>query len=151
MCGYDSPARHGNRRRDQVSRVDVVLRCRRDRCSPWPRSLHADPSPPTDRRPARRASSSSPTSSSSSRRQSDILAEDYVTAIDEKNQLDAEVAAAEQRSPSKEAAVDALRGELAEVAVQAYMGAGTNGLGPMFNDSSTSPTTCSATSWPGSR
>ena len=68
---------------------------------------------------------------------SDILAEDYVTAIDEKNRLDAEVVAAEQKVAEQEAAVEALRGELSQVAVQAYMGAGTNGLGPMFTDSST--------------
>ena len=66
---------------------------------------------------------------------SDILAEDYVTAIDEKNRLDAEVTAAEQKVAEKEAEVEALRGELSQVAVQAYMGAGTNGLGPMFTDS----------------
>jgi cell wall-associated NlpC family hydrolase len=68
---------------------------------------------------------------------SDILAEDYVTAIDEKNRLDAEVVAAEAKVAEQEAAVANLRGELSEVAVQAYMGAGTNGLGPMFTDSST--------------
>ncbi|HEU4839961.1 MAG TPA: NlpC/P60 family protein [Ilumatobacteraceae bacterium] len=67
--------------------------------------------------------------------QSDILAEDYVTAVDEKNQLDAQVAAAEQRVAEKQAAVDALRDQLAQVAVQAYMGAGTNGFGPMFSSS----------------
>ena len=67
---------------------------------------------------------------------SDILAEDYVTAVDEKNRLDAEVAAAEQRVAEKAAEVDALRGELSQVAVRSYMGAGTNGLGPMFTDSS---------------
>ena len=67
---------------------------------------------------------------------SDILAEDYVTAIDEQRRLEAEVAAAAQQVAEREAEVDALRGELAEVAVQAFMGAGTNGLGPMFNDSS---------------
>ena len=67
---------------------------------------------------------------------SDILAEDYVTAIDEKNRLDAEVAAAKQKVAEQEAAVDALRGELSQVAVQAYMGAGTNGFGPMFTNSS---------------
>jgi cell wall-associated NlpC family hydrolase len=66
---------------------------------------------------------------------SDILAEDYVTAVDEKNQLDAQVAAAEQRVAEKQAAVDALREQLADVAVQAYMGAATNGFGPMFSSS----------------
>ncbi len=67
---------------------------------------------------------------------SDILAEDYVTALDEQRRLDAEVAAAAQQVAEREAEVQALRGDLAEVAVQSFMGAGTNGLGPMFNDSS---------------
>jgi cell wall-associated NlpC family hydrolase len=68
-------------------------------------------------------------------RQSDVLAEDYVEAIDEKNRLDAEVAEAEQRVAEKQAAVNALREQLSQVAVQAYLGAGTNGFGPMFNSS----------------
>jgi cell wall-associated NlpC family hydrolase len=66
---------------------------------------------------------------------SDILAEDYVTALDEQRRLEAEVAAAAQQVAEREAEVQALRGDLAEVAVQAFMGAGTNGLGPVFNDS----------------
>ncbi len=66
---------------------------------------------------------------------SDILAEDYVTAIDEKTRLDAEVAAAEQRVAEKTAEVEALRGQLSTVAVQTYMGVGTNGFGPLFTDS----------------
>ena len=67
---------------------------------------------------------------------SDILAEDYVTALDEQRRLEGEVAAAAQQVADREAQVQALRGDLAEVAVQAFMGAGTNGLGPVFNDSS---------------
>ena len=67
---------------------------------------------------------------------SDILAEDYVTALDEQRRLEAEVAAAAEQVAEREAQVHALRGDLAEVAVQAFMGAGTNGLGPVFNDSS---------------
>ena len=67
--------------------------------------------------------------------ESDILAEDYVVAVDEKNQLDAEVVAAEQRVAEQQGAVEALRDQLAQVAVQAYMGAGTNGFGPMFSTS----------------
>jgi hypothetical protein len=67
---------------------------------------------------------------------SDILAEDYVAALDELKQVDAEVTAATQRVTEQEAAVAALRGELSEVAVRVYMGAGTNGFGAMFSDSS---------------
>ena len=66
---------------------------------------------------------------------SDILAEDYVVAIDEQRRLEREVAAAEQLVAEREAQVGQLRGHLAEVAVQSFMGAGTDGLGPMFNDS----------------
>src|SRR5262245_27143859 len=68
--------------------------------------------------------------------QSDILSEDYVTAIDEKNRLDKEVAAAEERVGAKEAEVSELRGELGDLAVRSFIGAGSNGLGPMFTASS---------------
>ena len=67
--------------------------------------------------------------------QSDILAENLVTALDEKTQLDAQVAAAEQKVAEQQAAVEALRGQLSQVAVQAYMGAGTSTSSPMFNSS----------------
>ena len=67
---------------------------------------------------------------------SDILAEDYVVALDTKNKLDGEVKKAEKRVAAKEAEVAALREELAAVAVRAFTGAGANGLGPMFDDSS---------------
>lgn len=67
---------------------------------------------------------------------SDILAEQYVQAIDEKNRLDAEVDAAEKRVAAKQAEVDQLRGELGEMAVRSFIGAGSNGLGPMFTASS---------------
>jgi cell wall-associated NlpC family hydrolase len=69
-------------------------------------------------------------------RQSDILSEQYVQAIDKKAQLDDEVAAAEKRVAAKEAQVAKLRGELGEVAVRAFIGAGSNGLAPIFTDSS---------------
>src|SRR3954452_10309128 len=67
--------------------------------------------------------------------QSDVLAENYSKAMDEKTHLDAQVAAAEQKVAEQQAAVDALRGQLSQVAVQAYMGAGTGGSSPMFNSS----------------
>jgi cell wall-associated NlpC family hydrolase len=67
---------------------------------------------------------------------SDILAEDYVVALDNKTQLDAEVKKAERRVAAKEAEVAELRDELAAVAVRAFTGAGANSLGPMFDDSS---------------
>ena len=69
--------------------------------------------------------------------ESDVLAEDYVAALDSKNQLDAEVVDAEARVAAKEAEVGELRGELAEVAVRSFTNSGTDALGPMFNDSAT--------------
>jgi peptidoglycan DL-endopeptidase CwlO len=69
-------------------------------------------------------------------RQSDVLSEQYVQAIDKKRNLDAEVAEAEKRVAAKEAQVAKLRGELGDVAVRAFIGAGSNGLAPIFTDSS---------------
>lgn len=68
--------------------------------------------------------------------ESDILAEDYVTAIDELRQLEDEVAEAEKAVAAKEAEVAALRSELSEVAVRAFTNSGADALGPMFSDSS---------------
>jgi peptidoglycan DL-endopeptidase CwlO len=68
--------------------------------------------------------------------QSDNLAENYAQAMGDKAQLDAQVAAAEKKVAEQQAAVDALHGQLSQVAVQAYMGAGTSGSSPMFNSSS---------------
>jgi cell wall-associated NlpC family hydrolase len=64
----------------------------------------------------------------------DILAEDYVVAVDEKNQLDEEVAAARARIAAKEAEVESLRGDLSEVAVRAFTGGGGDALGPLFSN-----------------
>jgi peptidoglycan DL-endopeptidase CwlO len=63
---------------------------------------------------------------------SDILTEDYVVAVDEKNRLDVEVAAAQERVAAKEAELTELRGDLATVAVRAFTGSGTDVLGPLF-------------------
>src|SRR3954470_18761837 len=51
--------------------------------------------------------------------QSDQLAEDYAEAMTQKGQLDAEIATGEQKVAEQQAAVDALRGQLSEVAIQA--------------------------------
>lgn len=70
-------------------------------------------------------------------RQSDILAEDYVTAVDELNQLEGDVSDAEAAVAKKQAEVDELQGQLGEVALQAFMGGGaSNVLGPLLGDSS---------------
>jgi cell wall-associated NlpC family hydrolase len=66
--------------------------------------------------------------------QADILAEDYAEAVDRKNQLDQEVAAAAERVAAKEAELNALRGDLAEVAVRSFTGGGADVLGPLFSD-----------------
>ena len=50
--------------------------------------------------------------------------------------MQGEVAAAAQQVADREAEVGALRGELSQVAVRAFMGASTDGLGPMLADSS---------------
>jgi len=68
--------------------------------------------------------------------QADALADNYATAMAEKADLDAKVATAQQQVAAQQAAVDALRSQLSQVAVQAYMGAGTDGASPMFNSSS---------------
>lgn len=68
-------------------------------------------------------------------RQSDILAEDYVVALDELDQADADVVEAEAAVAAKQAEVTALQGQLGQVAVQAFMGVGSSSFGPMFSDS----------------
>jgi cell wall-associated NlpC family hydrolase len=65
--------------------------------------------------------------------QADILAEDYAVAEDSKRQLDVEVAEAEQRVAAKEAELNQLRGDLSEVAIRSFTGAGTDVLGPLFS------------------
>ena len=66
-------------------------------------------------------------------RQAGALGEDYVATVGEQHRLDAEVTAFQRRVAAQEAAVGALRAELSEVAVQAYMGAGTSGVSPIFD------------------
>jgi cell wall-associated NlpC family hydrolase len=70
-------------------------------------------------------------------KQADILAEDYVVAIDEQKQLDEEVVAARARVAAKEAELETLRGDLSEVAVRAFTGAGGDVLGPLFSNAAT--------------
>lgn len=57
----------------------------------------------------------------------DILTEDYVVAVDEKNRLDAEVEAARARIAEKEAALAELQSELSAAAVAAFVSGGTGG------------------------
>ncbi|HEX6658429.1 MAG TPA: NlpC/P60 family protein [Ilumatobacter sp.] len=69
--------------------------------------------------------------------QADILAEEYAVAVDDKNQLDIEIAEAEQRVAAKQDELSTLQGDLAEVAVRTFTGAGADVLGPLFSDAST--------------
>jgi len=66
--------------------------------------------------------------------QADILAEDYAEAVDTKSRLGVEIIAAEQRVADKEAELDSLRGDLAEVAIRAFTGTGADVLGPLFSN-----------------
>jgi cell wall-associated NlpC family hydrolase len=68
--------------------------------------------------------------------QADILAEDYAVAVDEKNQLDIDIAKSEQRVAAKQAELTQLQGDLAAVAVRTFTGAGADVLGPLFSDAS---------------
>lgn len=64
----------------------------------------------------------------------DILAEDWAEAEDNLRQLDEEVAAAEASVAAKEAELNALRGDLSEVAIRSFTGAGGDVLGPLFSN-----------------
>ncbi|MEZ5297648.1 MAG: hypothetical protein R2697_15640 [Ilumatobacteraceae bacterium] len=65
--------------------------------------------------------------------QADVLAEDYAEAVDQKGQLDVEVTEAEQRVAAKQAELNSLRGDLSEVAIRSFTGAGADVLGPLFS------------------
>ena len=67
---------------------------------------------------------------------SNQLAEDYIEAVDNKSQLDAEIVDAEAQIATKEAELDQLRGSLSEMALRSYVGGGAAPLGPLFEDSS---------------
>ena len=69
--------------------------------------------------------------------QADILAEEYAVAVDDKNQLDIDIAKSEERVAAKQAELNQLQGDLAEVAVRTFTGAGSDVLGPLFSDAST--------------
>ncbi|MEJ7800459.1 MAG: hypothetical protein WKF60_08070, partial [Ilumatobacter sp.] len=64
----------------------------------------------------------------------DILAEDWAEAEDNLRQLDIEVAAAEESVAAKQTDLTSLRGDLSEVAVRSFTGAGTDVLGPLFSN-----------------
>lgn len=63
------------------------------------------------------------------------LAEDYIVAIDTKEQLDAEIVDAEARIAEQEAELGELRASLSEMARRSFVGGGSTPLGPLFDDS----------------
>jgi cell wall-associated NlpC family hydrolase len=68
-------------------------------------------------------------------RQADVLAEDYVVAMDELRQLEKDVAAAEEAVAEQQAEVADLQDELSDVAIQAFINAGSGGMGAIFTNS----------------
>ena len=68
--------------------------------------------------------------------QADILAEDYAVAVDEKNQLDDRDRRGQGPGRRQGGRAHTLRGDLAEVAVRTFTGAGADVLGPLFSDAS---------------
>jgi peptidoglycan DL-endopeptidase CwlO len=64
-----------------------------------------------------------------------LLGEQYNEAVDEKAQLEVEIADAEARIGEKEADLTELRSNLAEMAMRSFVGVGGAPLGPLFEDS----------------
>ncbi|NND74734.1 MAG: hypothetical protein HKN44_06965 [Ilumatobacter sp.] len=64
------------------------------------------------------------------------IGEEYVVAVDEKSALDEEIVAAEARVAAKAAEIDKLRGDLGQMAIRSFVGAGSAPLGPLFEDTS---------------
>ncbi len=62
------------------------------------------------------------------------LGEEYVLAVDAKARLDEEIVAAEASVAAKEAEIANLRGDLGEMAIRSFVGAGDTPLGPLFED-----------------
>ena len=55
-------------------------------------------------------------------------------ALDEKAQLDAEIAVSQTKIAAQQAELNTLSGELSQVAVQKVMGGGSGAMGPLFTD-----------------
>jgi cell wall-associated NlpC family hydrolase len=64
------------------------------------------------------------------------IGEEYVLAVDTKAALDSEIVESEARVASKEAEIGQLRGDLGEMAIRSFVGAGSTPLGPLFEDTS---------------
>src|SRR3954453_21349544 len=64
----------------------------------------------------------------------DQLNEDYVGYLNQKQELDGEIAVSEQKVAEQQAQLGVLQGQLAGVAVDKVMGSGNTTLGPLFTD-----------------
>ncbi|MGK0275459.1 MAG: cell wall-associated NlpC family hydrolase [Ilumatobacter sp.] len=64
------------------------------------------------------------------------IGEEYVLAVDAKSALDKEIAEAEARVAAKEDEIGKLRGDLGEMAIRSFVGAGSTPLGPLFQNTS---------------
>ncbi|WP_394939607.1 NlpC/P60 family protein [uncultured Ilumatobacter sp.] len=62
------------------------------------------------------------------------IGEKYVLAVDAQTLLDEEIVEAEARVAAKEAEINDLRGDLGEMAIRSFVGAGDTPLGPLFED-----------------
>lgn len=61
---------------------------------------------------------------------------EYVLAVDTKAELDKEIVESAARVATKEAEIGDLRGDLGEMAIRSFVGAGSTPLGPLFQDTS---------------
>src|SRR4051794_35361801 len=64
----------------------------------------------------------------------DQLNEDYVGYLDQKDQLESEIAISQQKIAEQQTQLGLLQSQLASVAVEKVMGGGSGALGPLFTD-----------------
>ena len=60
--------------------------------------------------------------------------EAYLTALNDKAAVDADIAVSQQHIAEQQASLGVLQGQLANVAVEQFMGGGSGALGPLFTD-----------------
>jgi cell wall-associated NlpC family hydrolase len=60
--------------------------------------------------------------------------EEYLTALNDKAAVEADIAVSQQHIADQQAALGVLQGQLANVAVEQFMGGGSGALGPLFTD-----------------
>ena len=64
------------------------------------------------------------------------IGEEFVLAVDAKTALDKEIVESEARVAAKEDEIGELRGDLGEMAIRSFVGAGSTPLGPLFQNTS---------------